>query len=145
MKKNKIKIILFSLLLPAWLGASLNYASALNLRDAFSQEENSPLEAAAGQGSGFNTKVTFEKIAGAIITSAVSLMGVIFLGLALYAGYGWMTARGNEEAVEKAKNTLTNAIIGLVVVLAAYAISYFIVSRISPVVLRETSSAEEEW
>ena len=57
-------------------------------------------------------------------------MGVIFLILAIYGGYNWMMARGNEEMVERAKKTITNAIIGLIVILAAYAISRFIIAVI---------------
>ena len=57
-------------------------------------------------------------------------VGVIFMLLIIYAGFGWMTARGNETAVENAKHTLTSASIGLGVILGAYAlvqlIEYFI-------------------
>jgi len=41
----------------------------------------------------------------------------------IYAGYLWMLARGNEQEVEKAKNIIIYAVIGLVVVLSAYAIT----------------------
>ena len=50
-------------------------------------------------------------------------MGVVFLILMIYGGYLWMLARGNEQEVEKAKNIIQNALIGLVIVLAAYAIT----------------------
>ena len=36
-----------------------------------------------------------------------------------------MTARGNQEQITKAKELMTSAIIGLVIVIAAYAITYF--------------------
>ena len=41
-----------------------------------------------------------------------------------------MMAKGNEEEVEKAKNTITNAIIGVAIVFGAYAISSFIISSV---------------
>jgi len=37
-----------------------------------------------------------------------------------------MTAQGNEQQVTKAKDLITNSIIGLIIVLAAYAITAFI-------------------
>jgi hypothetical protein len=44
----------------------------------------------------------------------------------LYAGYNWMTAAGDEQKVEKAKDTITRAIIGIIITVSAYAITYFI-------------------
>ncbi len=58
-----------------------------------------------------------------IIGIALSLVGIVFLGLIIYGGYMWMTARGNEQAVEKAKNIIINSVIGLVIILAAYGIT----------------------
>lgn len=59
------------------------------------------------------------------INIVLSLVGVLFIGLMLYGGYNWMTAGGNEEKVKTAKGTVTEASIGLIIVIAAYAVSYF--------------------
>ena len=63
---------------------------------------------------------------GQVISAVLVFLGVLFLLLIIYGGYIWMMARGNEQEVEKAKNIIKNALIGLVVVLAAYAITYTI-------------------
>lgn len=76
-------------------------------------------------------KVTINTIVGKIITTALSLLGVIFLVLMIYGGFLWMTARGDEGQVTKAKDLMQAAIIGLVVVISAYAISYFVISTLS--------------
>lgn len=100
-----------------------------NLNNAFGPQ--SPLDKAAGdKGAGYKTDVSVESMIGLIITTVLTFVGVVFLILAIYGGYLWMMARGNDEQVEKAKKTITNAIIGLVVVLAAYAISWYIVNAI---------------
>lgn len=75
--------------------------------------------------------VTTNIIVGKIITTALSLLGVIFLVLMIYGGFLWMTARGDEGQVTKAKDLMQAAIIGLVVVISAYAISYFVISTLS--------------
>jgi cytochrome bd-type quinol oxidase subunit 2 len=62
---------------------------------------------------------------GILIKAFLGFLGVIFLLLMIYAGYTWMMARGNEAEVDKAKKMIESAIIGLVVVLAAYAITLF--------------------
>jgi hypothetical protein len=70
-----------------------------------------------------------------IINLILSFLGVIFLILMIYGGYQWMTAGGDEQKVEKAKGLIRNAIIGLIVVIAAYAISYFVVAKFGEKVL----------
>jgi TRAP-type C4-dicarboxylate transport system permease small subunit len=63
------------------------------------------------------------EIIGIVIKAFLSFLGVIFLILMIYGGYIWMMARGNEQEVARAKNIIINALIGLVIVLAAYAIT----------------------
>jgi hypothetical protein len=41
-----------------------------------------------------------------------------------------MTAGGNEEKVGKAKETLWRAVIGLIIVASAYAITYFVFTNL---------------
>lgn len=62
-----------------------------------------------------------------IINVALSFLGIIFLGLTIYAGFRWMTAGGNEDAISTAKKTLTAAVIGLVIILLAYSITNFVI------------------
>lgn len=108
------------------------------LGNAFKTDLGSPLDAAAVQGGGFNTSVTFEIIVSTVLTMVLGFMGAIFLVLAIYAGYNWMMAGGNEERVEKSKQTLTNAIIGIIVVLGAYAMVRIIVQVVGGVVFKQT-------
>jgi hypothetical protein len=66
-----------------------------------------------------------------IIAIVLSVLGLIFIGLIIYGGLSWMTAEGNEQKLEKAKQIILTSIIGLIVVLAAYAASYFIIGYFS--------------
>ena len=81
------------------------------------------------QSAGFSTMGPYEIISG-VIKSILSLLALIFIVLMIFNGYRWMTAGGNEDAVKKAKTGITNAIIGLVVIILAYAITAFIFSRL---------------
>jgi len=65
-----------------------------------------------------------------VISAFLGLLGIIFLVLIIYAGFNWMTAQGDEEKVTKAKDTLTRAIIGLIIITAAYSITYFVFSSL---------------
>jgi hypothetical protein len=61
-----------------------------------------------------------------IIKILLTLLGTIALVIILYAGFLWMTARGNEDQIETAKKTLTAAVVGLVLILLSYALTKFI-------------------
>lgn len=74
---------------------------------------------------------TLETVIGGIIQGALVLVGVIFLGLTVYGGYLWMLAREDEAQAKKAMQIIKMAVIGLAVVLGAYAITYFVVARLT--------------
>lgn len=70
-------------------------------------------------------------LVGAIVKIALDLTGIIFFALILVAGFRWMTARDNSEVIDKSKDTIEHAVVGLIVVLAAYAITSFIFNSLS--------------
>lgn len=70
-------------------------------------------------------------LVGKILNTALGLLGVVLFALTVYAGFLWMTAQGNEEQVVKAKGMLRNAIVGLIIVLAAYSIASFVTTQVS--------------
>jgi hypothetical protein len=73
---------------------------------------------------------TLPELAGVIVNVALSLLGIVFFGLMLYAGITWMKAMGSSEDVTKAKDIMQAAIIGLIIVGAAYAITSFVFSSL---------------
>jgi hypothetical protein len=93
---------------------------------AWSFTENSGIDNTA-QKLGFTQgdDLSIEEKAGNVLAIFLSFLGVIFLALMIFAGWKWMTAQGNESEVESAKKILRDAIIGLVIVLGAYAITMF--------------------
>ena len=71
-----------------------------------------------------------EVVIGRIVQSLILVIGVIFGLLVIYGGYLWMIARGSEELVKKAKGILETAVIGIILVVGAYAITSFVVERV---------------
>ncbi len=71
-------------------------------------------------------KNTLPSKVGFIINSILSVSGVIFTALVVYAGILWMTAQGDKDQVEKSKDIIKNSIIGLGIALAAYSITNFV-------------------
>ena len=64
--------------------------------------------------------------ASQIVQWVLSFIGVIFLGLMIYGGFVWMTSNGNQESIGKAQKTVVAAIVGLIIILSAYAITTYI-------------------
>lgn len=61
-----------------------------------------------------------------IVNWLLGFLGIVFLVLIVYAGIRWMISAGDDEAITKSKNIIKGAVIGLVIILAAYGITYFI-------------------
>ena len=72
------------------------------------------------------SKESVPELIGTIVGVALSFVGAVFFLLILYAGFLWMTAFGDSAKVDKAKSILEHAAVGLLIVLAAYAISRFV-------------------
>jgi hypothetical protein len=69
------------------------------------------------------TEFTLSETVGRVIKMVLMLIGTIFFVLAVYAGFLWMSAQGNEQQVTKAKDILRAATIGMVVIIASYSIT----------------------
>ncbi len=69
-----------------------------------------------------------ERVIALIISTVLSLLGVVFIILIIYGGILWMTAGGNDQQIEKSKKIITRSIIGLSIALLAYVISVFIIN-----------------
>jgi hypothetical protein len=89
------------------------------------------LEQVGTKAYGAQEKASLPDIVGTLIKTAIGLLGLIFLVLTVYAGYLWLIARGNKEEVQKAKDTLTRGIIGMIIVVSAYAIASFVINRLT--------------
>jgi len=90
------------------------------------------MTAVAGVG-GYETtdddSLLYTVILGKVISTFLSILGVIFIFLIVLAGYNWMTASGKEEKVNRAISDIRRAIVGLVIIVGSYAIWNFIYTR----------------
>ncbi len=120
-KQIVILIIFIIILILPYLVFASNPAQDL-LEQVGSERESAPYQTV--------NETSLAEILGTVVSAFLGLLGVIFIVLIIYAGYNWMTAEGEEEKVKKAKDTIRQAIIGLVLIIAAYAIWAFIYARI---------------
>ncbi len=95
---------------------------------AYAQTVDVGLQAAESVGlSGSDPRV----IVARVIQVALGFLGIIALGLLLYAGYLWMTSAGNDEQVTSAKTLLRNGAIGLIIILSSFGIVTFVLNRLA--------------
>ena len=71
-------------------------------------------------------------LVGNIIRVFIMLLGIFFMGLILYGGFMWMNAKGNDEQIKKAQGIIKDAVIGLIIAIGAYAITYFVLANLGP-------------
>jgi len=122
------RLVIYSLALVALLSLCANFVSAGTAQDI----------ASAGLTS-TNTQVGLQegdpaKTIGAALSVLLSILGLIFLIICVYAGSTWMTANGESDQVKKARGMLIEGALGLAVTLAAYAFTSFVLDRISTAV-----------
>ncbi len=63
---------------------------------------------------------------GKIINAVLGIVGSLALIMFIYGGFTWMLAAGNQEKVQKGKDILIWATIGLIVIFSAYALVKFV-------------------
>ncbi len=76
------------------------------------------------------------------IQIALGLLGIIFLALIVYAGFRWLFAGGEGGVIDKARGVLINSVIGLIIILTAYSITYFIVKNVLVATQQYSGEAE---
>jgi amino acid transporter len=134
---SKILLSVFSLISLLYFFKLAPVFAAPSIREDTLGQLNS---AAGTGGAGFDNYRDPRETAALIIRSALGLVGMIFMVLSLYAGFLWMTAGGEEEKVTKATGIIKMAVIGLIIILAAYSLTNFVVYRL----LRSTTGGSED-
>lgn len=61
-----------------------------------------------------------------ILNLVLGLLALIAVVMIIIGGFTWLTAGGNEEKVDKAKKIISAAVIGLIIVLLAWAVVIFV-------------------
>jgi len=122
--KTKIKNILtFFLLFVIFLGLK---------KIVLADESVGDLLKVAGGSANYKTEDRqLYMVVAVIIKTFLSILGIFFMILSIYGGFTWMNAKGEEAKVTKAKDILQQAVIGIVIVLGSYAITYFVIASIA--------------
>lgn len=66
-------------------------------------------------------------IVARIINVVMGFLGIVTVALITYAGFLWLTAAGEEDKVKTATKILSQSVIGLLIAMSAWSVSYFVI------------------
>jgi ABC-type cobalt transport system substrate-binding protein len=120
-----MKKILFVLifLLMAFIDIQAVGASLLNDSDIL--QHTTEFQQSAGYEPA-NAEASLGGVIATVIKAFLGFLGIIFIIIIVMAGYKYMTAGGNEEKTREAIDSIKRGIIGLIIIVSAYAITYFV-------------------
>lgn len=133
---NKIKPALISFLFLTFIfGGFLvpEVQAAVDLKDQVTGQLG-----AGANSAGFGTAKDPRIVIALIIQFILGFVGSVFLILIIMSAYWYLTARGRTEQIEKATGTIRRAIIGIIIVILAYSITYFVAQKIEEAVTTPT-------
>ncbi|MCB9803098.1 hypothetical protein H6761_03780 [Candidatus Nomurabacteria bacterium] len=67
---------------------------------------------------------------GSLLNVALSFLGIIAVLIILLGGFKWMTSQGSSDKVDEAKKLIGAGVVGLIIILAAYAIVRFVLTEV---------------
>ena len=115
--------VLSLMLVPSMAGAQ----SATQLQNRLWGGQAIQSQAAGAIGLGTrDVRVTIARI----INVALGMLGIVAVVIVLSGGFKWMVAGGDEGKVDEAKKLITAGVIGLAIILSAYAIASFVISSL---------------
>ncbi|MDD5291106.1 MAG: pilin [Patescibacteria group bacterium] len=71
-----------------------------------------------------------QELIGRIISAVLGIVGSLALAMFIYGGFTIMTAAGTAEKVEKGKQILIWAAIGLIIIFTSYALVNFVLTNV---------------
>ena len=126
-------VTLVLLVSPFFVAPRFAYADDFGLSQA---AEKAQLPGATAQSLEGKAQTRVQSAIGSIIGAVLTFVGVIFLLLMIYGGFQWMIGSkgGKEKDVESAKKTISAAVVGLIIIFAAYALTAFVLDALQTAV-----------
>ncbi len=119
--------IIASIVLVVSLSVVLLVPDFVAAQDLLTVEDTGLNEAGENLGLG---QASLTIIIARIIRAMFGLLGIAAVGYMVYGGTIWMTAGGDPSKVDEAKKIMLNAVIGMAIMLMAFAIVSFIISAL---------------
>ncbi len=123
LKKVSTAAILASSLLPLAAGAQAP--------EGLGGANNALTNVGAAYGQSAASTNTLPTLIGNIINVVLGFMGIFLVVYIVWAGYIYAASQGEKEKIDKAKKMISSAVIGLILIVAAYAIAAYVIGAVS--------------
>lgn len=127
MKSKLIKLSIVALAVAAGFGLA---SSLPTFADSVCGNSNVSAEVRAAAGCGGDSVASLHDVIGNILYAVIGISGLVAVGFIIYGGGQYITSSGDSAKVQKAKNTILYACIGLVVCVLAFAIVNWAIAAI---------------
>lgn len=87
--------------------------------------QSSNFQAATGLGT-----LDIRIVIARVIRYALGFLGVIAVSIIIYGGWLYMTSQGDQGQIDRAKQYIINAVIGLVIILSSFGIASFVLNSL---------------
>jgi hypothetical protein len=71
-----------------------------------------------------------------VVAIVLGFLGIACVIMMMYGGFLWITAGGEEDKAKKGTTILFQAVVGAIIVMAAYTVTYFVLTQLSQAVLK---------
>lgn len=122
-KVKKYFLILLLVVYPLATSAGLNLLDGGKLADQEIAEDAFQKSAGFAESTG---KTMLPTAVALVINVFIGLLGTLFIILIVVSGYNWFSAQGDTKKIDTAKARMINAVIGLIIIVSAYAITVFV-------------------
>ena len=109
---------------------ALAMPAIVSAQGVFDQAQNNVKAVGNSADVGKAADASLPEVVGRLINVLLGFIGILLLVYILYAGFLYMTAGGDSENVKKATTMIRNAIVGLLIIVAAFAISNFVLGSL---------------
>ncbi len=129
------KMIKISLLIMSVFGlllvSPMTYAKEVNDANAKSSSKsqssgNDPQDVGTSDEWGLPDRPLTTGSVANVLNKIYALLGMIAVIMILIGGFNYVTSAGDESKIRKGKNTIVAAVVGLIIVILAYAITSFV-------------------
>lgn len=84
---------------------------------------------------GMGTRDIRQTIAS-IVNVALGLLGIVSVVIVLYGGFRYMISQGDKTKTDEARKIIISGVIGLAIILSAYAIANFVINALNTATTR---------
>lgn len=97
-------------------------------------DANSALTNVGAEFTGSGGGESLPLLIGNIINVVLGFMGIFLVVYIVWAGYIYASSQGEKEKIDKAKKMISSAVIGLILIVAAYAIASYVINAVTQAV-----------